>query len=71
MTLTVDDILGKRYVCDFRVVAVGDRPVDGTDDDRLCSLLMYGEMYEISLGELRAMIEASFIIEAGPESTRH
>ena len=59
-----DWLVGRRYVADFRVAVIGDRPPGGREEDRECVLHMYGERYVISLGELRTLIEAGLVTEA-------
>lgn len=48
-------VLGKRYGCDFRVVAIGPGPT--------AVLVMYGDKYEISLEELETIIERGLVTE--------
>lgn len=50
------EILGKRFVADFRVVAYGP------GDKAL--LLMYGDKYELSTDELLIIIERGLVTEA-------
>jgi hypothetical protein len=52
------DLVGRRFVTDFRVIKVAD------DEDQTVTLTMYGETYQISLEELQTLIDAGFITEA-------
>jgi hypothetical protein len=56
-------MLGRRYVCDFTVVAMEAGPGGGT-----VTLEMYGELYQISLEELQVLVERGLVVEAGGES---
>ena len=59
----LDWLLGRRFVCDFRVASIGAVPAGGAAEDRTVTLYMYGEQCEITYGELRALIESGFVVE--------
>lgn len=60
-----DQLLGRRFATEFRVVSVGERPRGGDDSDRPVTLHMQGDRCTISLGELCTLIERGFVAEAG------
>lgn len=60
--MTPDDVVGRRFVADFRVVAVAPAVIDDPDE-RVVVLHMFGERCEISFGELRQLIESGFVVE--------
>ena len=64
--IETDWLLGRQYGCRFRVASIGAIPPGGTHDDRPVRLYMYGAVYAISLGELRGLIEAGFVVEEPP-----
>jgi hypothetical protein len=66
----VEDLLGKRYVTDMRVMAVGARREGQGDDDRTVRLVVGGDTCEISLGELKALIVSGVVYEAGEVPVR-
>jgi|TARA_Y100000310_G_scaffold98201_1_gene95904 hypothetical protein len=53
-----DWLLGRRFVCDFRVLSV-----DG-DAARTVTLLLNGDRYKISHEELMTIIERGLVMEA-------
>lgn len=57
-------LLGRRFVCDFRVMAIGATPDGGTEDDRVVEIVHLGERSEISYGELVELIRTGFVAEA-------
>jgi hypothetical protein len=58
-----DWLLGRQYLCRFRVARIGALPEGGWAEDRPVTLYMYGAHYTISLGELRRLIESGFVVE--------
>ena len=64
--IVIDDLIGKRYGCDFRIARV--TPGQPSDPDRIVTLYLYGEAYEIAAGELATLIERGFVTEQ-PERT--
>ncbi len=48
-------VLGRRFGCDLRVAGVGPGPT--------VLLIMHGATYEMSLDELRTLVERGFIVE--------
>lgn len=59
---TVDGLLGKRYTTTFQIVAIGGSPT-GLEDDRIVVLRLYGDNYQISLGELLTLITSGLMVE--------
>jgi len=53
-------LVGKRYVTDFRIVAI----TPGDDGEPEATLLMYGDTYKLSVAELEVIIERGFVTEA-------
>jgi len=51
----LDTLLGRRFVCDFQIVAVGPGPQ--------FLLTLNGARYVISVDELRTIIERGFVTE--------
>lgn len=68
--LDLDWLVGRRFVADLRVLSIGEhaagQPRDvpaKSEDDRAVRLLMHGDAFEISLGELRVLIQRGFLVE--------
>lgn len=63
----IDWLLGREFTARLRVLAVGDPPryrLGGSGDGaRTVSVLMNGRGAEISLAELRTMIDAGVLVE--------
>lgn len=58
-----EDLVGRRFVADFRVAAIGESET-GKDEDRQVVLYMHGERFAISLGELTALVDSGMVVEA-------
>lgn len=54
------EIIGKRFACEFRVVAIEGPPYA---DDSKVTIYQYGERAEIDLKELSVLIESGFVME--------
>jgi hypothetical protein len=61
----IDRMVGRRYMCDFRVVAIGDVPPNGTEMDRSVTLMHMGDQATIGYGELLDLILSGFVQEVG------
>jgi len=48
-----EQVLGQRFGCDFRVMAIGPGPI--------ATLLMHGDLFTIGLDELRTVIERGLV----------
>jgi len=57
MPLDAEWLLGRRFVADFRVVAID------ADPDRTVTLAMGGDHYRLSFEELETIIERGFVME--------
>lgn len=65
--MQADWLLGRRFVCDFVVTAIGAVPEGGTDADRdVCLDAPDGGTYAVRLGELQALIESGLAQEPAP-----
>jgi len=62
--LHASELLGKRFTTDFKVVRLGASP-DGDPEhpDRPVTLQMHGDRFEISLGELKTIVQNGFVVE--------
>lgn len=61
-------LIGMRFVCDLRVVAITPgHPADGT---RVVTVHMYGDRYELSLDEFSSLVEAGLLTEMPEGGTR-
>lgn len=71
--LDADLLIGMRFVTDFRIVAVSaGRPDAIYDQHRAVTVLLRGETYELSLGELRTLVESGLVTETDePGLPRH
>lgn len=58
-----DWLLGRRFGCSFRVIGFRPIPAGGQPEDRRAVLRLRGEKYELSLGELRTLIERGLVVE--------
>ena len=61
MAASAENLIGRRYATDFRVVAITSGS-DG-DENREATLLLYGDHYKISLDELRILIESGLLVD--------
>lgn len=63
----IDDperLVGRRYVCDLRVVAVAPQRVDDpTGGERVVTIHQYGDRAELSLEEFSALVESGLLVE--------
>jgi hypothetical protein len=59
-TIDLAELVGKRFVTDFRVLAIGA----GKNGEPEATLLMYGDRYLLSVDELEVIIERGLVTEA-------
>lgn len=59
------ELLGRRFVADFTVIRLCGSP-DGDPEaaERLVVVQMHGDRFEISLGELKQLVQTGFVVEA-------
>jgi len=59
-TIDFGEIVGKRFVTDFRVLSIAS----GANGEPEATLLMYGDKYLLSVAELEVIIERGLVTEA-------
>lgn len=56
-----ETLIGRRYACDLRVVAIAPGAAD--DGSRVVTVYMYGDRYELSLEEFSSLVESGLLTE--------
>jgi len=59
------ELIGKRFTADFRVVGIRD---GASEEQMAVEIHLYGDRYELSVRELRALVESGLVTEVPERS---